>query len=146
MSTEETKAIAQRVMERLDQRDLDGVLALCADDAVWYGFAPQPLDKQGYRQAISAFLTAYPDSRFPVDQWIVEADKAVARHSLRGTHKAEFQGIPPTGKQVKVNGIAIFRIADGKVVETWLNADILGMLQQLGVVPTPGQAEQAAST
>ena len=138
MSTEETRAIAQRVMERLDQRDLDGVLALCTDDAVWHGFAPQPLDNAGYRQAISAFLTAYPDSRFPIDDVIAEGDKVAIRHSLRGTHKAEFQGIPPTGKQVKVNAIATFRVVNGKVAETWLNADILGMLQQLGAVPSPG--------
>ena len=135
MSTEETRATAQRVMERLDQRNLDGVLELCADDAVWYGFAPQPLDQEGYRQAISAFLTAYPDSRFPVDDWIVEEDMAVARHSLRGTHLAEFQGIPPTGRAVTVNAMVLFRVANGKVVATWLNADLLGMLQQLGAMP-----------
>jgi steroid delta-isomerase-like uncharacterized protein len=138
MSSEETRAVAQRVMERLDQRDIDGLLALCADDALWHGFAPQPLDNANYRQAIGAFLTAYPDSRFPVDDWIVEGDKAVARHSLRGTHQAEFQGIPPTGKQVRVNAIVTFRVVNGKVAEAWLNADILGMLQQLGAIPSPG--------
>jgi steroid delta-isomerase-like uncharacterized protein len=137
MSTEATKMIARRVMERLDQRDLDGLLALCADDAVWHGFAPQALDNAGYREAISAFLEAYPDSRFPIDDVIAEGDTVAIRHSLRGTHRAAFQGIPPTGKQVRVNAIATFRVVNGKATETWLNADILGMLQQLGAVPTP---------
>jgi steroid delta-isomerase-like uncharacterized protein len=138
MSTEESKAIARRIMERLDQRDLDGVLVLCTDDAVWHGFAPQPLDTDGYRQAISMFLDAYPDSRFPIDDVIAEGDKVTIRHSLRGTQRAAFQNIPPTGKQVKVNGIATFRVVNGKIAETWLNADILGMLQQLGAIPAPG--------
>lgn len=135
MSTEQTRTTAQRVMERLDQRDLEGVLELCADDALWYGFAPQPLDKQGYRQAISAFLRAYPDSRFPVDDWIVEGELAAACHSLRGTHLAAFQDIQATGRAVVVNAIVLFRVVNGKVVATWLSADLLGMLQQLGAVP-----------
>jgi steroid delta-isomerase-like uncharacterized protein len=121
----------------LDQRDLDGVLALCADAAIWHGFAPQPLDNAGYRQAISAFLNAYPDSRFSIDDVIAEGDTVVIRHSLRGTHQAAFQDIPPTGKQVKVGGIATFRVVNGKIAETWLDADILGMLQQLGAIPAP---------
>jgi steroid delta-isomerase-like uncharacterized protein len=140
MTTEETAAVARQMMERLDQRDLDGVLALAADDAVWHGFAPQPLDNSGYRQAISAFLDAYPDSRFPIDDVIAEGDKVAIRHSLRGTHQAAFQGIPPTGKPVKVSAIATFRVENGKVAETWLNADLLGMLQQLGAIPSPGAA------
>ena len=138
MSTEETKAIGRQLMERLDQRDLEGVLALCTDDAIWHGFAPLPLDNAGYRQAISAFLDAYPDSRFPIDDVIAEGDRVAIRHSLRGTNRAAFQDIPATGKQVKVNAIVTFRVVNGKVAETWLNADIMGMLQQLGAIPAPG--------
>ena len=138
MSTEETAAVAKQMMERLDQRDLDGVLALATDDAVWHGFAPEPLDNAGYRQAISAFLDAYPDSRFPIDDVIAEGDRVAIRHSLRGTHRAPFQGIAPTGKAIKVSAIATFRVVNGKVAETWLNADLLGMLQQLGAIPAPG--------
>jgi steroid delta-isomerase-like uncharacterized protein len=138
MATEEAKTVGRGVMERLDQRNLDGVLALCADAAIWHCFAPQPLDSAGYRQAICAFLNAYPDSRFSIDDVIAEGDTVVIRHSLRGTHQAAFQGIPPTGKQVKVGGIATFRVVNGKIAETWLDADILGMLQQLGAIPAPG--------
>jgi steroid delta-isomerase-like uncharacterized protein len=134
----EAKVIAQRVMERLDQRDLDGLLALCADNAVWHGFAPQPLNNAGYRQAISVFLDAYPDSRLPIDDVIAEGNKVAIRHHLSGTHRAAFQGIPPTGKPVNVRAIVTFHVADGKIAETWLDADLLGMLQQLGALPNPG--------
>jgi len=139
MATEQTREAARKVMERLDQRDLEGLLAQAAPDAKWHGFAPVTLDNNGYRQAISEFLNGFPDSRFPIESVIAEGNKAAVRHSLRGTHNGIFQGIPPTGRQVIVNGVAEFQVEDGKIVETWLHADLLGMLTQLGVVPTPDQ-------
>jgi len=82
--------------------------------------------------------------RVSVEDVIAEGDKVVARWVVRGTHKGEFMGptgsIPPTGKQVTVLAIHIFRIADGKFIERWPERDRLGLLQQLGVVPAPGQA------
>ena len=62
------------------------------------------------------------------------------RRRLQGTHRGEFQGIPPTGKQVTISAIGILRITSGRIAETWLNADFLGLMQQLGVVPAPAQA------
>jgi predicted ester cyclase len=138
MSTEETKALARQAMERLDQRDLDGVLALYAAGTQHHGFAPQTLDNDGYKQAMSALLTAFPDSRFPVSEIIAEGDEAAVRHNFRGTHQGEFQGIAPTGKQITISSICTLHISNGKVTETWLNADFLGLLQQIGAVPTQG--------
>ena len=60
------------------------------------------------------------------------------RFSMGGTHKGEFMGIAPTNKQSQLTGISIERLAGGKVVETWVNWDALGMMQQLGVIPPPG--------
>jgi len=68
---------------------------------------------------------------------IVEGDKVVSRGTLRGTHRGEFQGIPPTGKRIEVTWISIDRIADGKIAEHRVEQDNLGMLQQLGVIPGP---------
>ena len=65
------KLIAQQLMERLDQRDVNGVLSYCSPDCVWHGFGPQPLNNDGYRQAIGVFLNAFPDSRFPVEVFVV---------------------------------------------------------------------------
>lgn len=133
--TEMNKTIALQTMEALHQRDLDGVRANMAPESRFYGWAPEPLDADGHKAFMSALLTAFPDSRFIVDDVIAEGDKVAVRHRLQGTHQAELQGIPPTGRQVEVNGIVIFRIENGKVAEAWLNADIMGMMQQLGVVP-----------
>ncbi len=137
MSLETNKATARTLMEALDRRNVDGVLAHCAPNAVWHGFGPQPLDNNGYRQAIGAFLNAFPDSRFPIDVVVAEGDKVAVQHSLRGTHNGDFQGVPPTGKPVVVPAIALFGFANGKVVETWLNADLLGLLIQIGAIPMP---------
>ena len=84
-------------------------------------------------------FTAFPDVHFTIEDQVAEADKVVTRWTWRGTHQGPFQGIPPTGKHVMVTGVGINRFANGKVVENWTNMDILGLLQQLGVVPAPGQ-------
>jgi steroid delta-isomerase-like uncharacterized protein len=133
--TEINKTIAQQVMEALHQRDLDGVSAKVASSARFYGWAPVPLDVDGYKDFMSALLAAFPDSRFLVDDVIAEDNKVAVRHRLQGTHQAEFQAIPATGKQVEVGGIVIFHIENEMIVEAWLNADLMGMLQQLGAIP-----------
>ena len=132
--TEINKTIARQAMEALHQRDLDGVSATVAPDARFYGWAPESLNVDGYKGFMSGLLAAFPDSRFPVDDVIAEGDRVAVRHRLQGTHQAEFEGIPATGKKVEIIGIVIFRIENGMIAEAWLNADLLGMLQQLGVV------------
>ncbi|HSL28200.1 MAG TPA: ester cyclase [Anaerolineales bacterium] len=129
------RTIALQTMEALDQRDLDRVRLNVASEARFYGWAAEPLDPDGHRAFMSALLTAFPDSRFVVDDVIAEGDKVAVRHRLQGTHQAELQGVPATGRQVEIGGMVIFRIENGKVEEAWLNADIMGMMQQLGVVP-----------
>lgn len=131
------RIIAQQLMARLDARDVDGLLAYCAPECVWHGFGPQPLDHDGYRQAIGVFLSAFPDSRFPIDAVVAEGDRVAVPHRLAGTHAGDFQGVPPTGKSVVVPAIVIFRFANGKVVECWLNAELVGLMMQIGALPMP---------
>jgi predicted ester cyclase len=137
MELEENKQMVRELMARLDARDIDGVLSYCAPDTVWNGFAPQPLDNAGYRQAIQVFLDAFPDSRFPVQRVLAEGNKVAAPHQLRGTHNGAFQGISPTGNPVVVDAIAIFQITNHKVAEVWLNAEIFGLLMQIGAIAAP---------
>jgi steroid delta-isomerase-like uncharacterized protein len=133
--TEMNKIVALKSMQALSDRDLDGVVAGAAPEASFHGWAPEPLDQNGYKAFMSALLEAFPDSRVVVDDVIAEGNKVAVRHRLQGTHKAEFQGVPATGRQVDVNGIVVFRIENGMIAEAWLNADIMGMMQQLDVVP-----------
>jgi predicted ester cyclase len=77
----------------------------------------------------------FPDIHFTVDDIFVEGDKVALRWTLRGTHKGEFAGVPPTNKQVAIWGISVDRISGGKIAETWERYDTLGLMQQLGVIP-----------
>src|SRR2546423_14784711 len=94
---------------------------------------------KGAKQTLTMYLTAFPDLHFTVEDIIAEGDKVVARLTTRGTQQGAFMGIPPTGKQAAVTAIDINRYAGGKSVEHWLHMDTLGLLQQLGAIPAPGQ-------
>jgi steroid delta-isomerase-like uncharacterized protein len=89
------------------------------------------------KQVMSEFYDAFPDVHHTIDDMIVEGDKIVVRFTYTGTHKGEIVGIPPTNKKVTVSGIDIFRFSGDKRVEGWERFDTLGLMQQLGVVPTP---------
>ena len=137
MSTEQNKSIARNIFAALNEHDLDEVVSNYTSDSLFYGWAPMPLDCAGYQETMSAILNAFPDAQFTFDDIIVEGDKMVVRHSLQGTHRAAFQGIPATGRKVVVNAMVIFRMENGLAAELWLNADFLGLMQQLGVIPVP---------
>jgi steroid delta-isomerase-like uncharacterized protein len=96
-------------------------------------FNNSPGLKQGLAGMLRILRSGFPDFHLAIEDQIAEEDKVVTRVTFRGTHKGEFRGIAPTGKQVKYTGIAIDRIADGKVLEMWHVADTSGMLQQIGV-------------
>ena len=78
---------------------------------------------------------AFPDLHFTLEDVIGEGDRVVVRWTATGTHKAEVMGVPATGKRVAVTGIEVSRFADGKLAETWVNWDALGLLRQLGAIP-----------
>jgi steroid delta-isomerase-like uncharacterized protein len=97
---------------------------------------------EGVKRFATAVRTALPDLQFTHEDIISQGDKAVIRWTSSGTHTGPWRGIPPTGRSTQGSGIDIFRIVDGKLVELWQEADNLGFLQQLGVIPA---AEQSAS-
>lgn len=72
-----------------------------------------------------------------LEEVLAEGDEVACRFTLRAAHEGEFNGIPPTGRRVELKGITILRFANGRCVERWSQADFMGMLQQLGVVPAP---------
>ncbi len=133
------KAAAESMMAELNKGNLDGVLAHCAADARFHGWGPQPLDAAGYRQAMSEILAAFPDARFTVQDIVADGGKVAVRHQLEGTHTGTtFQGIAKTNRKVAVPATVTFHIQNGKAAELWLNADMLGLLMQLGANPMAG--------
>jgi steroid delta-isomerase-like uncharacterized protein len=144
MSIEDNKALTRRFrLEVFSQGNLAAIDKIC--DANWTYHDPQgnwSRGPQGMRQLVNLYRSALPDLQFTIEDEVAEGDKVVQRWTARGTHQGELMGIPPTGRQVTVTGITINRIVNGKIVDDWANFDALGMLQQLGVVPAPGQASQ----
>jgi predicted ester cyclase len=96
-------------------------------------FAPPLADS--IRMITTGFLSAFPDWHGKVESIVAEGDMVVNRWTGHGTHTAPLMGIPPTGKHVTLEGITIFRVKDGKVIEQWSQGDQLGLMKQLGVVP-----------
>ena len=142
MSFEKNKALARRYQEEVwGKGNLSLIDELVAADFVDHSL-PAGMDPgfAGAKTAVQGALDAFPDGQWTVEDLIAEGDKVMTRVSWRGTHKGEFIGIPPTGKQVTVSGMYGYRIADGKIAEWWDYSDNLGLMQQLGVIPAPGQA------
>ena len=98
------------------------------------------------KQYVSMYRSAFPDLQQTIEDQIAEGEKVATRLTGRGTHQGELMGIPPTGNRVEAPGIVINRISGGKIAESWANYDAMGMMQQLGVIPAPGQSEEASST
>ena len=136
MSMEENKAIVRRSLEQgFNARDLAIVDELAALDYLEHtpfpGQAPGP---EGVKQLFTMLYSAFPDIQTRIDDVIAEGDKVVVRTTLHGTHSGHFRGIPPSGKQVTVSSMAVFRVIRGKIMERWAIQDQLSLLQQLGVV------------
>lgn len=93
---------------------------------------------EGTKAFTGMYRSAFPDTKMTIDLQIAEGGKVTTRRTAHGTHKGELMGIPATGKQVTITGVGIDRIAGGRIVETWGEFDLMGMMQQLGVVPSPG--------
>ena len=138
MSTEQNKALIRKFEELINSRNLDTALTLLSTDFVDHTPpAGLPPGVEGVRAFFTMQFAAFPDGHITSQDMIAEGAKVVHRMSGEGTHQGAFLGIPPTGKRVKWSFIDIWRIADGKLAEHWVEADMMGMMQQLGLVPPP---------
>lgn len=140
-ATEQNKAIVRRFWEEIfNGRKFTLIDELFTTDWVYHGVAGQKVyGPEGLKQFLTAYHNAFPDIQVKVENLIAEGDKVVSHVTSRGTHKGELMGIAPTGKQITVPVICISRFVGDKIVEGWEIIDLFGMLQQLGVIPSPGQ-------
>jgi steroid delta-isomerase-like uncharacterized protein len=116
--------------EVLNQQRLDLLDTLIAPDFVEHGFPPI-VGAEGFRAFVSGLIEALPDLELTVDDWVVEGDRVAARIGVRGTHRGEFLGYPPTNRPIQWTAIHIWRVADGRLAERWSEADVLGIVEQL---------------
>lgn len=136
MSAEENnKAISNAIARAISEGDLDALDELMAPELA-----------EGFKRDVAEIRRAFPDyGGTNVDQ-IAEGEKVANRFVFLGTHLGEFEGVAPTGKRVEFVGHSIDRVVEGKIVESWVEIDMLGVMDQLGAVPELGQSGEASPT
>jgi predicted ester cyclase len=138
----DAKEIVRRLFEEPWKGGWDVIEEFVSPDFVGHDPSePEPIrGPAGMRANIEKYLAGFPGGGITVDDQIAEGDKIATRWTGRGTHAGEIAGIAPTGKEVTISGLTISRLEGGMLVEQWSTWDTLGMLVQLGAVPTPAQA------
>lgn len=141
MSSEEHKALVQHLFEEVfNQKRLERAGELVALDYLDHGAVPgQGPGLEGAKQQRWAmYFASVPDLHATIDDLVAEGDKLAVRYTVEGTQQGALPGVPATGKRFRINGISIYRLAEGKIAEQWEQMDMLGLMQQLGVLPAPG--------
>jgi steroid delta-isomerase-like uncharacterized protein len=135
MSIETNKAIVRRYIEQVhNQHRSDLAEEFLAEDVVLHYTGLEP-GLKAVQQWLTLFAEAFPDRHLTIEDVVAEGDRVVVRTSFKGTHQGEMQGIPATGKTIRLPSVTIFRLENGKIAEGWVVNDNLGMMQQLGVIP-----------
>jgi steroid delta-isomerase-like uncharacterized protein len=141
MTSEQNKAIVRRFYEAFTDNNQTALKEILAPDLVAYTHGTSsPQNRDAQLQLINMWNAAF-ETHFTVEEQIAEANKVATRVTMHATHnRGEFQGLPPTGKKIVVDGINIEHIEDGKIVERRVSSDWLGMMQQIGLIPPPQAA------
>lgn len=139
--SEENKAVLRRFYEEVwNEGNLDAIDEIMSpnftNQTAQPGISP---DRDGVKQFLAAYHSAFSDAHMRVEDQVAEGDRVVTRWTGTGTHTGDLMGIPATGKEINVTGMGLHRVEGGQIVEGWTEADQMGMMQQLGVVPAPGQ-------
>ena len=140
----ELKARARRIWEEIfPAGDAEALAAVIAPESIDHQARPdEPQGLEGAIRTMHWLRRVFSDQRWEIRNVISEGDAVVVYATHRARHTGELMGIPPTGNRLSITGIDMFRLADGKIVESWVVADALGMLQQLGVIPPMGPPPQ----
>lgn len=147
MAADLNKALVRRFFDEMcNGRKLNLAAELFSTNHVHHDpQTPADTGPEGVKKVILTYQTSFPDAHWEVlDMLAAEKDIVVTRWIGSGKNDIDLMGIPATGKRVRVEGIWIQRIADNKIVESWVVWDTLGMLQQMGIVPAIGAAKIAA--
>ena len=138
MSPEENKAVVRRFVEEVfNQGNLAAVDRFLAAEYRDANALPgQEPGREGAKRAFSLYQEVFPDLRYTIEEMIAEGDTVVTRVTFRGTHRGALLGIPPTNRQVSVPAVHFTRLVEGTIREHWSLMDDLGLMQQLGLVPT----------
>ena len=136
MSEEHERAL-RTLVDMINNKDIKGFEDVYDPGVAYHGTGElAEADRGAFVQFIGAMFEAFPDLNITLDDVFSSGDKVAYRMTIKGTHKAELMGIPATNKAVTIGSIGIARVSGGKIVEEWENFDELGMMQQLGAIPS----------
>ena len=140
MSLEENKEIICRLFEAYNQQNLDVLDELFTHDYVDHLLQLRSLES--FKQFYTQFFKGFPDTHSTIEDIIAEGDKVWTRSTVAGTHKGEYRGVSPTGKEITIKCVDSYRIVDGKVVESWGLYDFLDFYKKLGIIEYTEQGKQ----
>ena len=144
----ENKALVRRLYEEVwNKRRVELVDELMSPSHAMHDnhLPDSGVGPEAYKRNVARYVTGFPDLRFTVEDMVAENDKVAVGWTISGTHKGEFRGISPTGRKVSVEGITINQIAGGKIMDSYVSWDALGLMQQLGVAPAFGPPRGASA-
>lgn len=144
----DNKAIVRRLYEEVwNKRKFEFMNVLVSPSHALHGpsFSGSSIGPEAYTQVMILYTVGYPDLRFSIEEMIAEGEKVVCYWTITGTHKGEFMGIPATGKKISVDGITIHHVTKGKIMDSYVSMDMLGMMQQLGAIPAARQLQIASA-
>jgi steroid delta-isomerase-like uncharacterized protein len=139
MSTvqERNKELVRSYLAELDAGNRSILNEVYSPDIVLHFPGSRPMGFDALSEMVDSVYTAFPDFTHNIEDLLAEGDKVIARLTDVGTHLGDYQGIPPTGKQISMTAIAIMQIQDNQIVEVWEDLDMLGFLEQLGMEIKP---------
>jgi steroid delta-isomerase-like uncharacterized protein len=137
MSSEEHKAVARRLFEAMTRGDLGAVDELFTPDAVVHDQGRELRGREAIKRGLALLRAGFPDVVYTVEDQIAEGDEVASRYRGEGTHLGEWRGVPPTGRRFAYTGVLIHRFEGSQIAEFWGHSDSLGLLRQLGAVPSP---------
>lgn len=138
MSTEENKIIVRKFFEEGPSKgNLNIANELLSPDFALHVPLPAPSGIEGINEVITSCRAAFEHLNVTIEDMIAEGNNVAVRFTAHGVHKGDFMGLQATGKPITMTGIEVFRIKDGKIAELWGEANLLGLMQQLGIIPVP---------
>lgn len=139
MSAEKNKAVVRRVFDEILNQDNRSIInEIYAADVITHDpFMGTVTGVDAFKQLLATFDTAFPGHRVKVHHILAEGDWVSVVHTHLAKHTGQFMHLTPTGREIAVNGIEVFRMADGKIAEFWRHDDDIGMMMQLGAIPAP---------
>ena len=145
---EQNKQVVRQFFELLDRHDTESMGQLLISNTNYsfhIGGHSSTVDWNEHKRLLTGVNSAFPDLHHEIVDMVAEGDKVAIRLSVTGTHKGEFQGIPPTGKKLSLDEMGFISIIDGKIVEGWISADTMGLMQQIGALPSLSPANSSTA-